>query len=114
MRRVVLAHDADCWKTFDRKIDVATPAVLIAVIALSKTNGCDTRPSRCQYHVFDDRLNTQRYAMFEELIEQRVKALQSLLCDVFDPPSHYMPFKPTAVAFERAIDAVAIPKTLES
>ena len=44
MRRVVLAHDADCWKTFDRKIDVATPAVLIAVIARSKTNGCDTRP----------------------------------------------------------------------
>ena len=114
MRRVVLAHDADCWKTFDRKIDVATPAVLILVIARSKTNGCDTRPSRCPYHVFDDRLNTRRYAMSEELIEQRVKALQSLLCDVFDPPSHYMPFKLTAVAFERAIDAVAIPKTLES
>ena len=113
MRRVVLAHDADCWKTFDRKIDVATPAVLIAVHARSKTNGCDTRPWLI-YHVFDDRPSTQRYAMSEELIEQRVKALQSLLCDVFDPPSHYMPFKPTAVAFERAIDAVAIPKTLES
>jgi len=52
--------------------------------------------------------------MFEELIEQRVKALQSLLRGVFDPPSQYMPFKPLAVAFERAIDAVAIPKTLES
>ena len=84
-------HDADCWKTFDRKIDVATPAGLIAVHVQSKNKGRDTRPWLI-YHVCDERPNSiTEYAMAEELIEQRVKALQSLACDVCDPPFQYMP-----------------------
>ena len=91
MRRVVLAHDADCWKTFDRKIDVVTPAGLIAVHVLSKHNGSDTRPWLI-CHLCDERPNAiTEYAMVEQLAEQSVKAVRSMALDECDPPFQYMP-----------------------